>query len=877
MDGNVKLILTNGGLPDIMEPVVIDGYSQDDAHPNTNPSPQPMNGKLLIDINAQGGTGRIIYSATSGSTIKGLILRNLDGRTVNFEGPNSSNNKLQGCYVNLEADGLTPDQTTYEAVDINAGAHDNLIGGTNPEDRNIITNSLGSAVVITEYHDTSPMFSDNNIIQGNVIGVGKDLTTSTGLTDAPIRINGEGNVIGGNTPEAGNYISGSPNHGIVVGQSVDTQIESNIIINNNSAGIYSDSDEGLVIKENKIGVLADGVTAAGNGQSGIYINNSVSALVGGVSLQDSNVISHNTQSGVAVNGSVGRSTIIGNSIVDNGGLGIDIYNNGVTPNDPLDTDTGPNDVLNFPIINNVTDNGTDTQVTYNVDLPAGDYRIELFANTARDPSGYGQGESRVGTQNITSTGSGAQTFSATVSGVGYENIAGTATLIDGSAPSGFGATSEFGNFDLQQGETDVELTKTLTNPQDISAGATLHYDFNYTNNGPDSLDLTQFNDAFSGTGFTIDFVAPDITPTDLSGSGPFPGTYYLNNVYNPDLQCAWLPHTAAPFFGAYDHADWGAVACSYIGSGSLNSGESLDYGIDFEVSNSSELSFKNYALAFAPVDSVDPDAQAIQDIYDSGDDVINGFIDSGNINNFATAQNQGPADIGVSGSFVSPGNVAPGADVYFDFTLTNRGPSALDLADVKNPNSGGLGSVLFPANELSYVASVTPNIACFSAGPGSNLYLGNAAIDHPNHEILTCVYSGSAYSELLSPGESLTIRLRFTANPSVSNTFTLYGLSISIQSDPDAPQLYNDIFSASGDILDTISNDNFARVVYVSAGGDSSNNGESNNQGSANNGAGTLGETGQNIDLYIIASIALVMVSLFAGAKFAHSKKQNLV
>jgi hypothetical protein len=42
-----------------------------------------------------------------------------------------------------------------------------------------------------------------------------------------------------------------------------------------------------------------------------------------------------------------RNTVSGNSIAWNGGLGIDVANNGVTPNDANDPDVGPNRFQKF--------------------------------------------------------------------------------------------------------------------------------------------------------------------------------------------------------------------------------------------------------------------------------------------------------------------------------------------------------------------------------------------------------------------------------------------------------------------------------------------------------------------------------------------------
>ena len=66
-----------------------------------------------------------------------------------------------------------------------------------------------------------------------------------------------------------------------------------------------------------------------------------------------NTIAYSDAVGVAVYSGTGR-TIRGNSIFGNGGLGIDLLNDGVTPNDLGDPDIGPNNLQNFPLVTTIT-------------------------------------------------------------------------------------------------------------------------------------------------------------------------------------------------------------------------------------------------------------------------------------------------------------------------------------------------------------------------------------------------------------------------------------------------------------------------------------------------------------------------------------------
>ena len=84
--------------------------------------------------------------------------------------------------------------------------------------------------------------------------------------------------------------------------------------------------------------------------------------------------------------------IKGNSIYSNGKLGIDLGNDGVTPNDPGDTDTGPNTLLNFPEIVSAVVTPTGLDVSFTLDTRQGNYTIEFFSNATADPTGYGEGQ-----------------------------------------------------------------------------------------------------------------------------------------------------------------------------------------------------------------------------------------------------------------------------------------------------------------------------------------------------------------------------------------------------------------------------------------------------------------------------------------------------
>ena len=106
-----------------------------------------------------------------------------------------------------------------------------------------------------------------------------------------------------------------------------------------------------------------------------------------------NYISHFT-TGVNVYQAGGYGhKIIRNRIWGNTGLGIDLNNDGVTLNDNLDLDVGPNDLQNFPVITGFT-NTLNAWITLNGTLhstPNKSFNIHIYSNSTCDDNGYGEG------------------------------------------------------------------------------------------------------------------------------------------------------------------------------------------------------------------------------------------------------------------------------------------------------------------------------------------------------------------------------------------------------------------------------------------------------------------------------------------------------
>ena len=174
-----------------------------------------------------------------------------------------------------------------------------------------------------------------------------------------------------------------------------------------------------------------------------------------------NTIAQNTWAGIAHIGNGLGNTYSQNSIHDNGGLGIDLGVDGVTANDNLDSDTGPNKLLNYPMVeagSSISSNGTKVVAyDFDLDLPTNThgYRLEFFRNTSVDSSKHGEGEIYLGYVDINHAGGGLLNFKGSLNAnqtvPANANIA--VTVTEKTSATSLGSTSEFSG--VQNGSVSV--------------------------------------------------------------------------------------------------------------------------------------------------------------------------------------------------------------------------------------------------------------------------------------------------------------------------------------------------------------------------------------------------------------------------------------
>jgi hypothetical protein len=150
----------------------------------------------------------------------------------------------------------------------------------------------------------------------------------------------------------------------------------------------------------------------GNGGGVVFTQGASDNLIGGTVSGAGNTISFNLGDGVRSHDDAGiGNAILTNSIHSNDGLGIDLRIDGVTLNDALDEDNGPNVLQNFPELISLDIGTTSTVIRGNfTSTPDSTYGIEFFYSDVCDPSGFGEGQNYLGTSTISTDGSGNAGF-----------------------------------------------------------------------------------------------------------------------------------------------------------------------------------------------------------------------------------------------------------------------------------------------------------------------------------------------------------------------------------------------------------------------------------------------------------------------------------
>ncbi|MFN8483278.1 MAG: hypothetical protein U0768_09585 [Anaerolineae bacterium] len=534
-------------LPTITDQVTINGYTQGGATPNS--AAIGFNGALCVELSGVNATSSIglffqavqtapnvVTKNPSNSIVKGLVI-NRFRRAIQIDGDGGGANPvvpptgigIYGNFLGTDTTGLTDvTSSTSQAIRLE-GANATLIGSSQAADRNIIS-GYGAGILINQ--NSNPFNSTyapagrgggSNVITNNYIGTDKTGLAALGHTGAGIAVQGPDNQI------LTNVIAGNAGDGIQINEGNCGNIVDGVTNTTGYAATHN-----TVISGNLIGVGADGTTALGNAGYGVYVTGSNDNIIGQNRSGSGagNTIANNggtTKDGIAIVRTTKDSAtclatgnvILTNAIYNNAGLGIDLSDDGVTPNDSQDPDSGPNNLQNFPVLATAVSGGATTTVTGTLNsLPNRSFLIQFFANTACDPSGYGEGKTFLGQTVVTTDTDGDATINATgLTGVPPgQFVTSTATRLadpqlkdgpnHGSSPGlkaqdDFVAleTSEFSACVQVTGTADLSVTKSVGETV-VRQGGQATFTITVTNAGPtDAPDVQVLDTLPSGVNF----------------------------------------------------------------------------------------------------------------------------------------------------------------------------------------------------------------------------------------------------------------------------------------------------------------------------------------------------------------------------------------
>ncbi|MCC7526865.1 MAG: CSLREA domain-containing protein [Chitinophagaceae bacterium] len=422
-------------LPHVTQPVLIDGYSQPGARPNSRRD--GSDALLLIELrgeamqhDCEAGSPSPIDSAAlqfagreaSGSRLRGLAVAGFDGphmaHVVVFR---AGGVQIDGNFIGLDAQG-GPVLTSNVGVALLNGAGElvsvekrtpfdddapgNLVGGRTPQERNVIAaNGVGIAIggqgnqVVGNYVGVDPSGEESlpNLAQGLMAGTIR--VSSCQVAHEDFVFSGDRNTVGGLASGSGNFFSAEAGDCAVQVFSDENRVQGNCVGTDRSCGPGRD---GLGLgAQPGCGIRLEG-RASGN-------------------LVESNTVAYASKGIVVVSGqsNPAGNDLRANSLHDNLALGIDLANDGPTANDPQDADSGPNGLQNFPDGLAATTSGVRGRLQ---GLPNTEHRVDFYRSRRCHASGFGEGERFLGSTSVLTDAGGKASFSVSLGGLALEEV-----------------------------------------------------------------------------------------------------------------------------------------------------------------------------------------------------------------------------------------------------------------------------------------------------------------------------------------------------------------------------------------------------------------------------------------------------------------------
>ncbi|MFI5456220.1 MAG: beta strand repeat-containing protein [Isosphaerales bacterium] len=388
---------------------------------------------------ANGGDGISIDGSATNNTIGGSLSSDLNvisgntGTGVVITGSGANRNTVAGNDIGTDSSG-TVALANHVGVEIIGGATNNTIGGSFATGGNMISGNTISGIYLHGSVGTQ--------IVGNQIGTDASGQIAIGNGTGVLVDNGMSTSIGGTSAGAGNVISGNVTAGVelygnavtdtqIVGDYIGTNAAGNGAVANGGDGvsiiggatantiggiitaarnvISGNKAQGVeitgptpsavaslnVVEGNFIGTNTAGTAALANGRDGVLIDGSATNnTIGGSLSSELNVISGNTNAGVAVTGpGASGNTVAGNLIglARNGtdglanGVGVAIV--GATANTIGGVVTTARNVISGNTAQGIDINGFGQSSVSSLNVVEGNFIGTNIAGTAAVPNG----------------------------------------------------------------------------------------------------------------------------------------------------------------------------------------------------------------------------------------------------------------------------------------------------------------------------------------------------------------------------------------------------------------------------------------------------------------------------------------------------------
>ncbi|MFK7732477.1 MAG: choice-of-anchor Q domain-containing protein [Pseudomonadales bacterium] len=362
--------ITIGGtpLPSITDPVTIDG-----------------NGANLIRIDGSGTTGNGLTLNSPNNTIRTLAIGGFNGNGLLIT---SDNNTIESSNIGVNATGDVADPNTGYGILID-NASDNKIGVAGLG--NLISGNGAAGISIQGSGST------DNLIHANFIGTDGNGTAALPNAGYGIELDSgtpNANIIGGQTLNVGNLISGNGTGGVRIADGATGNVIAGNFIGTDLTGFFP---------------LENGVTSAGGGVlvEGLANFN----VIGGPSIEWGNRIGFNNGNGVRIDGGAVSNSILLNSIFASTAANIDNTSGGNQERAPTQLLSAVENGNEFRIATQYSDPGAPNQLlridyyrtpndlsetlipystaTFNTNS-SGFANVEHFADSLADPALIGQ-------------------------------------------------------------------------------------------------------------------------------------------------------------------------------------------------------------------------------------------------------------------------------------------------------------------------------------------------------------------------------------------------------------------------------------------------------------------------------------------------------